>query len=311
MLMAFVSLCIRRAEETNLLSDVQELFADASTRRFWPWVLQGDGSAVAPLRRLGVADSSWVWRQIVLDAIGEWSTWTDKDRLVGHVGTLLSALESHELIVDSGCGAILDRLARERPVDEQGALREIVVQRWGSPLLPENGPKWERWCGEPARRLVSGWLTQRVIATFFGVLAGGQADQRRTTFWSRYADRIDELWVYLCEETRSRGGEPLREMRRVLGRAVLAVDDDNTNVFVMMIGDYAFVEFSTTGNALYVYSRETLPFKLERGRQRVPAFRDRAVSVVRLTHQGGWEDRARTMIGDLTANWVSSTYSSR
>jgi hypothetical protein len=74
----------------------------------------------------------------------------------------------------------------------------------------------------------------------------------------------------------------------------------------MMIGDYAFVEFSVTGNALYVYDRERLPFSLTRSWPRVWQLKDKAVVAGYLTHQGGWEDRARTLVGELTGHWASS-----
>jgi hypothetical protein len=92
-------------------------------------------------------------------------------------------------------------------------------------------------------------------------------------------------------------------LRVMLGDSVRRVEDEVTNVFVAVIGDYAFVEFSTTGNALYVYLADDLPFKLERHGQTVAEFKDQQRAQDRLVHAGRWEDRAIDLVGGFTGVW--------
>jgi hypothetical protein len=293
------------ASDRELLGDVIDVLSEGATRRFWPYILDGDRTSITPVLRLGVPPTSWVWRQILQDAIGEWASWTNRSTLIACVDSLVAAAVEQPLVTDRALGWILNRLATLRGLDEQARLCELVVERWGSPLVPERRQRWQQCCSEAARRMVAGWLTRRVIASFFGVLAGGDADPRRTEFWSRYADRIDELWLYLNERTRLTASAPLRDLRSVLGRSVRPLADDHTNAFAMMIGGCAFVEFSATGNALYVYDHERLPFRLDRSRLTVPELKERDATLDYLTHQGRWEERAREIVGNLTGQWVT------
>ena len=287
-----------------LLVELQDVFAEGSTRRFWPAVLDNNVSVLMPLERLGTPSTSWIWRQIVVDAIDEWATWENRTKTLLHVDAILVALRLQPLLLDRGMGMMLRRLARLRGVPDQPELREETVTRWHSPLVAKNHPTWMRWADDASRRLVVSWLTRRVLESFFGSMAGGSADPRRAAFWRQYANHIDELWVFLGEETRLRRGPELVELRRALGPTVKRMEDPVTNAFVMFIGDCAYVEFSTTGHALYAYERDRLPFRLERAvAPRTSDFRDKARSIDWLTHQGAWEERFRASVGEHTGAW--------
>jgi hypothetical protein len=296
---------VRDGRNPELLAELAPIFGgERSTRQFWPFVLDGDVSAVGPLQRLGVPTTSWLWRRIVVDALTECASWRDAE-FAARIDRLLAALQEQRLVLDEGLGIILGRLAKIPSADEHIPLRDLAVERWGSPLIPAKRPFWYHHTTEAARRMVAGWMARRLIASFFGSMAGEHADPRRTAFWGRYAEHIDEFWVFLSTESRATGGEALRDMRRALAGSVRSMDDEHTNAFVMMIGQYAFVEFSTTGNALYVYPRDGLPFELARVRPAVTALKERSMTSEYLWHSGRWEERARDKVGNLTGQWVT------
>lgn len=288
---------------SSVLLAIAALFASRSTEQFWPYVLARDTSVLMPLSALRAPSTSWLWDRIVLDAIDE-SARRGADVLRTHTDNILTTLADHETALDVGLGRVLAHLARLAP-HEHVSLRDASVDRWGSPLLAANQPKWERHAGEDARRMVAGWLARRVIAAFFEALTSGGGDIRRSAFWSQYGGAVDEFWLYLSEHTRRAHTDVVREMRRALGPTVRSIDTDHVSAFVMMSGRYAFVEFSVTGHALYVYDRDRLPFSLRDPGITLAKMRDQAIAVERVVHSGAWESRTAEVIGTLTGHWRS------
>jgi hypothetical protein len=277
---------------------------DGSTHQFWPYVLEREVSAVAALHRLGAAETSWVWRQMVRDSISDCREWSD-EVFLSRLEAMMAALTGHEVILDEGLGLLLQRYASVANAPEHEALRDLCVKRWKSPLIEANRQTWLRFAGAEGLRLAAGWLGRSVIRAFFEAVSTRHSDERRTRFWARYAESIEEFWVYLSEEVTFQRPPAIQELRSLLGNErVRRVDHEHTSVFMMVMGEYAFVEFSDVGNALYIYERESLPFTLRGPGLKLPSFRDRQRATARLTHQGGWEPRARNLISDLTGVWI-------
>jgi hypothetical protein len=287
----------------ELLKQVRDLFATGSTRQFWPYILAEDASAVEPLRRLRVPDASWLWRQIAIDAITESTSWTDHE-FVASIDRSLGAVRGNELVLDKALGIVVKRLATASGRPEHALVRDLAVARWGSPLRPEHHPIWNRWTNDAGRRMVAGWLAREAIVTFFERLGGSGSDPRRARFWGRYAEAVDELWIFVGSQSRLRNSEDVTGLRAALGPTVRTLADDTINAFVLVLGGYSFVEFDTVGHALYIYANDDLPFPLATGVPTTHDMRIQSSATDRITHQGGWEARARDRVGDLTGTWV-------
>lgn len=290
---------------TDALHELRELFESGGTGRFRSFVLDGDSSVLRPLLRFGVPAASWVWPRMILDAIADADHVREAriNRILDSANELRERHGAH--VKEATMGALLSRLAGDPPPDPHERLRDDSIAAWGNPRLDNTHERWLVWTTAAGRKLVARWLIQRVIATFFESLAGPYADPRRAAFWSGYADVIDDIRIYLSDETKLLRRSAVDRVRSDIGLHLRSVDDSVTDVFVMFIGRYAFVEFSTTGHALYAYASELLPFKVDVGRPRIPDFKDRGYAIDRLTHQGGWEDRVRRSVGNLTGEWIS------
>lgn len=273
------------------------------TDAFTPWILQGDRSAIRPIRWLQAPRGAWFWEQISEDALVEGAKLPDADYLAAYP-SYLSTLGEHDDLVDDALVSILNRVALIADVDERTDLRDATLERWSSPLTVQTAGHWRQGVSEQAFKLARGWLTRRVIAAFFGRLAGSSADRRRTTFWSRYAHVIDGFDVFLSQQTRFHYSREIANLRRTVGESMREVWDEDVNAFAMRIGDYTFVEFSVTGNALYVYETRHLPPSAGRTRTTVSALKDQTLAAERIFHMSKWETRARDRISALTGNWV-------
>lgn len=290
-----------RRPAARLLS-LRRLFLNRSVAQFFDYVERGRDDSVEPLRRLNVPPSSWVWNEAVTG--GLLSALVQDDEVVDRdLDRYVELLHRHELVLDDGLGHILNRLASSSNRDDRPALRELVVGRWGNPMPRSNHQRWLQHTTDAGRRLVAGWIAQRVIKSFFEHLAGPTADVARTQFWSRYAESIDEFWVYLGSQARLRGAQVQAELRDALGESLGRLDHGSNNAFVMMIGEYAFVEFSETNNALFVYERDRMPIELRRPNPRAEDLKDQIRRVEKFSHQSGWQDRVRRFIGNEARVW--------
>lgn len=275
-------------------SAVFEFVSGRAPGLFQSYVLQGDRTAVRPLQAFRTPEPSWVWREVFADAIGQ-----PAPDFVASVDGILDLTDAHPSVIDAVLGQILNRFTGMQRVDEHERVCNLVVDRWGSPLLSESIPYWDRHTSVRSREMVARWLRRRVIGAFFEGLSVGGADPRRARFWSRYADAADEVTLYLGEAAR-RTGSTLVELRQVLGNRVRNLDDAEISVFSLRIGEFEFVEFSTTGNALYVYERASLPDGFRANLPRVVEFKDKGIAEIQLRHAGAWEPRFQDEILSFT-----------
>ena len=284
------------------LGAVEPLLRSFSVSAFLPYVTNLDGTAVAPLIRLGVPATSWIWtavltgglRTAALDGDSQFLRRADAYRVLA---------ERHESACDAALGVIVNRLAAASSKPDQPAIRELALARWGDPRQRSAIPDWQRWANPDARRLVSSWITRLVINDFFAALSG---HPERAAFWGRYAMSIDELWVYTSVDARKNRSDVVSKLRRDLGGNVQRMNDRSTNAFAMRIGDFVFVEFSEKGNALYMYREDSVPFDLNGADLQPRQMRDDTPpNRARLIHSGHWQERAHDEIGSRTGVWPS------
>lgn len=285
----------------HLLREIEPTVTELSLDAYVGYVTSDD-DAMLPLIRAGAPSASWVWPEVVQRGLRTAAAQTD-EVYSRQVDRYLEVVQRHEHAVDLGLGLMLERMARSARRPEHTGVRQLATGRWGDPRPRQNHPGWTTWTTEAARKMVVAWSTRRIIERFFRSLAGIDGDGARADFWDRYAESIDDLWIYTSEDTRRNRRDVVVELRKVLEGNVHPMKHSTVNAFAMQIGGHVFVEFSEIGNALYVYRRESLPFDVNESYLRPTDLRDVQLADIRLTHQGHWQERAVDLVGSRTGVW--------
>jgi len=114
--------------------------------------------------------------------------------------------------------------------------------------------------------MVAAWLKLDFIRQFFGLLAEDRtSDPRRLQFWEQYVDSIDDMYFALGSYASTNQSSDFKTLRMKLeGRRLDLYKGGSplNNAFIMMMGEYAVVEFGVTGNACFIFERNNLPFEL-------------------------------------------------
>jgi hypothetical protein len=291
------------------IADHLNLLTDDPCSIYGRALFDGDETILDPLRQdLGLNDSSWLTQALVEAQLSDTLEREDQDfREV--LPKLLSFLGRHNNLQDSGLARVLNRYSNSRSIEVHIPLRDHTVARWGNPWLHSNDAKWAL-VNTDAKKMVAGWLKLEFIRTFFSLLSSDQMnDQRRLRFWERYVDDIDDMYFALggTAET-NRSPDFVKARKDMSGRWTrLSSSVANNNAFVMFIRNHVFVEFGEKGNALYVFDRTNLPFKLNgysvsAGTER-SGLKSRLEHVEKMNHADGsqtWEYKCEQLIYNLT-----------
>ncbi len=300
-----------------------QLFGEAPCEPYAADMLRGETQAVTWLRNcLGIDDSSWFVRELVLAQVAAATKETDHS-FVAMLPRVLKLLAPNLVLRDRGLILLLDRYARISSRQLQQELRDRAVEWWGNPWLTSNSMRWGGVSAE-ARAMVAEWLKLEFIEAFFTLLAEeGAGDRRRLEFWKRYVHAIDDIHFALgADARRSRTRDFVELLSKMKGRTVPLIDTvSSNNAFVMTIGDLVVVEFSGRANALYGYDRrQGLPFDLETPVGTVNYGRNSLKNsrrVLWLTHGDGirgwnkWEQRFEAHLREqfhidpTTRTWIS------
>jgi hypothetical protein len=282
----------------ELAERLRPVLVDRDVTALVPAVLAGRDELLADLERLNVPQESWVWAALA-DRAASVAEGEPEALYREVVPSLVSWLAERQALLEPGLGRVIRHLAKGRDRSEIPVVRELALERWGNPHLQSNHARWRAAATEEGRQLVASWVARHVIDVFFNTLTAHGDPQQRATYWSRKAELIDELWVYggrmLAEDRR----KETRMLRTLLGSRLLRLtDEDETSMFVMRVRDYYFAEFSTTGNALYIYRRRDLPAPLGQDLDRAASFKD-SDRGERVPHVGQWQRRVNEFIAGI------------
>jgi hypothetical protein len=136
-------------------------------------------------------------------------------------------------------------------------LEEFILGdvRFGDPRLPANRTKWEV-VDAAARQRAIAWLSKKDLLFFFNFVID-QDPHGRKEFWLNYVDQVEDSNVVLCaaDERRllahTKAKERLRYSRITSG--------DEVSAFLMRFRGargLIFIEFSESGNALYIHDAD-------------------------------------------------------
>lgn len=272
------------------------LLTDDPCGRYGLAALTEDGAILEEFRsRLAISDASWVVRKLVMAQVDA-ATRQSHAGFVRWIPSVLKLLDAHKFLLAEGLAKVLARYSRITPRESHPELRDFSITAWGNPWLTLNDAKWGRV--EPAvRDMVSGWLKLDFIRQFFNLLSEDRAtDTRRLRFWERFVDHIDDMYFALGSDAASNISPDFKLLRQKMEGRRLTLNrsgSPSNNAFIMMLGQYAIVEFGITGNACFIFDRARLPFALSgqvAGDTSALKHRDR---VSRLRHantrHGKWE----------------------
>jgi hypothetical protein len=173
---------------------------------------------------------------------------------------------------------------------------------WKNPKLRAAGlaTAWNRpGISEDVWRMVLQWVNEGNLRDFFQILAArNSADEGRLEFWSQYLKQISWTRLIFSTETMAlaRRDQNIRELiAREEGTYATCWGQKNVDAFMMEIGDYLVVEFSTTGNAAYVYNSRELQFDRHapqyHGGTEDLRYGFSGGAVMRIVHRDDWESK--------------------
>lgn len=260
----------------------ENLLGENPCGRYGQALLQGDTSEWESVKHdLAIPSDSWVTEEAVLAPMRTAADLHDAafkeklEKLLKVVQRKGGTHVSDNLAIR--CVALLvSRYARCTSKPEHAGLLAAAVtiignpwikpQVWAAHVVNEEGRS-----DENARQMVSGWLKRHFIKEFFGILSDdGVTDQRRLKYWLRFVEEgaINDMWIALGPTASNHPGQQFQNFRRLAQGRWLHLDaggSPNNNAFIMHIGNSVAVEFGVTGNACYVYSAESQPFRLSSG----------------------------------------------
>jgi hypothetical protein len=154
---------------------------------------------------------------------------------------------------------ILSRLPDTLPLF-QTALVDLIHadERLGDPRLPFSAPNWRAMPSGAKERFLA-WLAKETLQFFFNTLVPkNDENRRRAEFWMEYAKKqgkIKDFQVAVSDEDIPK----IRASRAQMIPAYSSIYGGRTSAFLMIFEgygiDYVVIEFSETGNAVYIYTR--------------------------------------------------------
>lgn len=290
------------------------LLSEQPCDRYGAKVLAGDESEINSLRHeLKIPQDSWFWSKLFLTQV-KLVTGRDDAGFKADFEPLLKLLQEHVTVRDEALKLLLERYAIAAFRNElHPGLRDFALDAWGTPHLERNA----RWnlVNPDAKQMVRSWLVVRALDDFFKLLQENRAtDRRRLRFWQRYEHSIEYFHFALGPYVYNSRDEDYVTFRKTFGEQICELrhpGNYSNNAFIFEIGDYYFVEFAVTGNALYCYHKDNTPFRLPRSDVlnlnfdlKVPS-----KSRLRLSHMSDWEDGFESELRKLgiSPDWIAKS----
>ncbi|WP_147199946.1 type I Zorya anti-phage system protein ZorC [Pantoea sp. CCBC3-3-1] len=219
-----------------------------------------------------VPDLSWLWYRAFVVLLAKVAG-LDDDGFKERLPNLLSLAQQRERYRNTILRACLTRYYRSSFRSTPHAqLKQMALENWGSPQLRSKQNLWlnhlkdpetsEKICG-----MVRSWLAKEDLTHFFQLLKGSkEVDHARLFYWLRFANQMGFTRIVMGQDARNdKHSDFIAFREKNKGRlSNLYGGTSADNAVIMQIGDYLFVEFSRTGNAMYAYKISSAPFDPEK-----------------------------------------------
>jgi hypothetical protein len=298
------------------------LMGETAADEFARHYLAGDHATLDSIvEDVGIPESSWFWHALVLSAVKASAAYGD-EQFVAQIPRMIALIKTRPVFRDEAIESLLTRYQGIPGHPVHPELRDYIVGKdvWRNPKLKAAGiaTAWNR-VPDAVWRMVLQWVNEGNLRDFFDVLAArNSADEGRLAFWSRYMRQISWTRLIFSSETVSlaRGNKDIRELiARETGAYATLYGNKNIDAFIMQIGEYIIVEFSTTGNAAYVYDSATLQFdrysSIYHGGTEDLRYGFRTGARCRIIHNTGWQSSAAYELARLGIRPDDDTKQSR
>ena len=184
---------------------------------------------------------------------------------------------------------LIEQLGIEAPEDLRQPVQSYALQKWQDPRITGGDVHW-RGISDGARQIFTRWITKEDLRFFFDVVAKACNDPKfayRKAFWLAYLEHISFCWPMLRKNAEYLFRHDPQDLQYYLDRrpAELKGGNKDQHAFIIQMGGYTFVEFSTAG-ACYVYPNAGLPFEVGDSEYHMGDLRFQQRAVRRVIHNG-------------------------
>ena len=244
---------------------VANLFSADAAKAMGTTIVTREYSIAGFMHSWKIAPESGLGEAIANEAVKAWAERHDREkyRLRGDQALRWVRQLTHDLLTSPMVGAVAltravstlimwDQAEADPQVHEAILAFLLEDPRFRDPRLPNRHANWDL-CAEAARQRVVGWLAKGDLLFFFNFIIRNDPHHRRD-FWLRYIGQAVDASVALSEEDHTRLRAQVRD------RLSYSRTDGATSAFLMRFRgaskDFLCVEFSETGNALYVHDAD-------------------------------------------------------
>ena len=214
---------------------------------------------------------------------------------IKHVKDVIEFVKKHDN--DKVNRGILSKLIKKLGTDATQALRQPVqsyaLQEWQDPRIAGADVRW-RDISDEARKIFTQWITKEDLRFFFDVVAKACNDPKfayRKAFWLAYLEHISFCRPVLRREAEYLFSNDRQALQYYQDRrpATLTGGNKDQHAFIIQMGEFTFVEFSTAG-ACYVYynydidGSPALPFELGDSEYYMSELRCQVSAIHRVIH---------------------------
>lgn len=150
----------------------------------------------------------------------------------------------------------IDRNFRQKKSYKQDFI-QFVLDFYGDPRRK----KWVDFYYTDAELIFKKWLNEQDIEFFFDILIDEDPHDRKN-FWKSMAGWVEESYFIIGSNVESNRSKQ-RDIERLSSslKNVFKIKEDinpriTSNIFIMIIGNIAFIEFSESGNACFAYEKD-------------------------------------------------------
>ena len=192
---------------------------------------------------------------------------------------------------------VLSKLIEGLGIDASEHLRQpvqyYVLREWGDSRIADGDVRW-RGVSDEAKQIFTRWITKEDLRFFFDVVAKACDDNKfayRKAFWLAYLEHISFCRPVLRQNAEDLFRNDPQTVQYYQDRqpATLRGGGSWHHAFIIQMGDYTFVEFSTDG-ACYIYDNSRLPFRLDSSEYTMDTWdrntlRDQSLAKFRVIHR--------------------------
>ena len=198
---------------------------------------------------------------------------------------------------------LIESLGYEASEHLRQPLQSYALREWEDPRIAGGDVRW-RGVSDEAKQIFTRWITREDLRFFFDVVAKACEDNKfayRKAFWLAYLEHISFCRPVLRQnaEYLFRNDPQTLQYYRERQPATLRGGSSRHHAFIIQMGDYTFVEFSTDG-ACYIYDSANLPFQLGDSEYNIIDLKDQLRAEHRVSHHHSegyyWQEKLASRI---------------